>query len=50
MGKSNNSTFVIFIFEISKLRNFEIPKFRPLCIWSFQILTPTRLSFQEIKW
>ena len=30
MGKSNNSTFVIFMFEISKYRQFYI--------WSFQIL------------
>ena len=37
MNKSNNSTFVIFIFEILK--------YRPFYIWSFQMLTPTRTDW-----
>ena len=42
--ESNNSTFVILIFEI--------PKYRPFYIWSFQMLTPTRpflSDFYSIK-
>ena len=46
IGKSNNLTFVIFIFEI--------PKYQPFDIWSFQMLSPTRLRslecLQVLEW
>ena len=38
--KSNNTT------RYFNIRDFEISKYRPFYIWSFQMLTPTRVRYE----
>ena len=49
-NKFKNRKIEYFDFGYFYIRNFEIPKYRQLYIWSFQILIPTRLRSLEYLW